>query len=244
MAKYLLEYGEAVSIGCETAEAALEFADLANGWHEDSPQVKLEDALSRERVLSEKIKTLNTELSKRDEEIKDLKNQVWNSNHKVKDLERKVKKLDADLANALRGLPAIGAGGKWGPYREAIRKYIEQNGPTAASNLAKTCGVPSGSIAAVLQHAWFVRLDDGRWVNATTSSENGKAQANADGKQEESLSDKVVAYLRTNGKSKAGFIAGAVGSDIDAVMEVLKDETRFDRDPRDSSWFVVEEAHA
>ncbi len=46
-------------------------------------------------------------------------------------------------------------------YREAIAKHLLKHGATRPAVLCEECGVPNGSITAMLEHPWFVRGADG-----------------------------------------------------------------------------------
>lgn len=45
--------------------------------------------------------------------------------------------------------------------RQLVYRYIMANGPSKLADLAKGCGIPMGSMNAVVDHAWFFRTAKG-----------------------------------------------------------------------------------
>lgn len=46
-------------------------------------------------------------------------------------------------------------------HRIEARKFLMANGPTKQAALAHRCGIPAGSITAVLKHEWFTHTSRG-----------------------------------------------------------------------------------
>lgn len=57
--------------------------------------------------------------------------------------------------------PGRTLGGITEEYRAKCREYLMANGPTKMIRLAAMCGIPSGSMPAVVNHRWFNKTVDG-----------------------------------------------------------------------------------
>lgn len=58
-------------------------------------------------------------------------------------------------------LRTTGKGSTWDAYRQKMKEYIMANGPSQTATLSRQCGVPMGSMAALIDHSMFIKTANG-----------------------------------------------------------------------------------